>query len=403
MSFKLQRSDLVIVIYLLFIMVLGLNPHNQEFVIKGLPIYLKEITIVVFYSLSFILLFLLRRVRIKRIIILPVILFLYAYLTTIFREYDLAFSYIFYPLFLYLVSLLVSYLYFINIVDYKRFLYLLSLLLVLISLVYAFYFPLGDSGYNRLKGPLGNAASIHVMILLCISVFAANLWSGYGSKNINLIFIVISIFLIILTGSRSALLGLLLFGLIFLIRDITFKKVFLFALLSIATVFIFNNFFAVERISIEDYSRTENLSTSLKIFSLDWGNIIFGSGYGTVWQWYIQDTTHRNIVQYSLILNQQGYLLYHPHSLILWALTELGLIGLTIVAYIFLPIFRNFMRVKDSYIRIIIFGVISTLPSFLFDFFWLKNWSISLIWWLFYFYGTQKFFDTTGNAEVQDF
>lgn len=392
--FLISKTKLLINSFILFFVAVGLSVFNTEIKVNGFPIYIKEIMIVSFYIISYFIIFCLGKKTklIQRDYLIVLFLFIYCFFTTFFYDYGVNYIFILYPLLISFLVFNLSFTYYYHIRDYKLFLTNLSKYLVLILCIYAVYFPFGDSGYERLKGPLGNAATIHVIILLIISVFLSNLINRYGSKFNNMFFLFISIFLLIMTGSRAGLVGLVILSILIFFRKLSFKNLFYLVVLIFIGFIFFKNFFLIDRInSFEDITRTQNLNTGLLIFSDSWKNIFFGSGYGTVWQWYIYDTSDNPMNAYgNMILREGGYLLYHPHSVFLWALVELGLVGFFIVSLIFYPLFKSFFTMKNDYLVVILIGVLSTIPTFLFDYYLFKNWMVSVLWWLFYFYAISE-------------
>jgi hypothetical protein len=81
-----------------------------------------------------------------------------------------------------------------------------------------------------------------------------------------------------------------------------------------------------------------------------------------------------------------GVLLYHPHSVLLLLVVELGAAG---VAYAFalVAVLAKMLRRsrRDRVLPIFVCGVVASAASMLFDLFLFKNVILSVSWWVFLF------------------
>ncbi|QKQ71176.1 hypothetical protein [Acinetobacter sp. 10FS3-1] len=388
----IKKNDLKNYIFILFIIFLGLNPYNSEIILFGFPVYIKEFSLILFFIFSIVFFNFNKIFLVNKYLFLFILLYFYAFFTIFFHDYN-NIIFVIYPLLVSVVIILIAYIYS-DIADYEKFFYYLSWFLTFIFLLYAIYFPFGDSGYNRLKGPLGNAATIHVSILLVISVFVSEIMYGNRVKVLSGIGLFINIFLIILTGSKAALLCLVLFLMLLMMRNFSFKKMIVTVFLGFLGFVAYSLFFLKDRIVLEDFARTSNLETSLAILFSKTSNIIFGTGYGSVWPWYIYETSFSPNDLYGVYLvHSEGITLFHPHSVLLWSFVELGAIGLLIVLYLLISPFFKYFKF-EGYKWVLLCGLLSTIPSFLFDSFLMKNWTISIFWMLFYFFLMSKKYQT---------
>lgn len=381
--FVLNKKDFKVYFFIVFIVFIALSPFNAEIFIYEFPIYVREIFIFFFFIFSLFFVDFNNFFKVKKVLFAFLALYLYAALTLIFHNYD-SILYIIYPLFFSVIIVLLASIYS-DLPNYRKFLYILAWVLTGVFSIYALYFPFGDSGYDRLKGPLGNAATIHVLILLVLSIFIGEILYGNKNKFILLLGAILNIFFIIITGSKTAILCLLLFIVLLSFRNFSLKKM----LGSIFVLFMgflgFNLFFLKERIVMEDVARITNLETSLNMLFSNNLNIIFGMGYGKVWPWYMYETSlFKNDLYGIYLVHPTGLTLFHPHSFVLWSFVELGIIGLFLIFYIFItPVFK-YTKMK-GFDWVLLCGVLSVIPSFLFDSFIIKNWTISMFWILFLF------------------
>jgi len=143
--------------------------------------------------------------------------------------------------------------------------------------------------------------------------------------------------------------------------------------------------------SLEDSSRSDTYSTSFKIIANRTNDLnIFGSGYGSYWDWYILDIEDGSDVDggrtFKIIRTSFGPILYHPHSTFLLLIVELGIVGL--LYFLFLCTVYARLLLRDS--RKLVFpiftcGIVASGFSVFMNFFIFRLHILSCLWWIFLF------------------
>lgn len=192
-------------------------------------------------------------------------------------------------------------------------------------------------------------------------------------KILSVLTIAIGIFVLLIVGSRGALLGLILFGLVFIIYNLYYKKNFLITSLfvGITVIMISTNFYLYRN---SDVIRVDKRLTSFDVSNelsstserLTWyiGAIdgfldkpLLGHGVGN-WK-IIANYYHRNYIK--------GYVIpYHVHNDFLQYFVETGIFGGILYVLFFIFIFRSVYKhqifTMDEKILIIL-----AIATFVFD------------------------------------
>ncbi len=268
------------------------------------------------------------------------------------------------------------------------------------------YFPLGlrsadgieilDFGIQRVKGPLFGSSTGHLILVPALSFAIGEyiLPKHKITKHWNLIGFIL-VLTIISLGSRAGIVCMLIsFSIIILfIKDIRKKilSIILIIFLLIFSLFWIDQYIDTSRFyQIEDISRLTTHQTSWHILTSSIPTSIAGHGYGSYWPWYlmdIEDGGARATGQYINWTNF-GAVLYHPHSLLLLLIVELGIAGLSFFVYLWYILVKTFIcAIKFQSFVPYVAGILGTNFALLFDFFIFKNWGLSLIWWIFVFAG----------------
>ena len=374
---------------------LGLIPQESVNILNtGVPI--SYIVMLLFLLIAVPLLFYKNKNREStRVYILFSAILAWALISSIYSDYIIGYEYILYPILVAWLCLTLSFLYS-KVVSFKninveklitRLAYLLTGIFVLYAIWFSFNFSFSYT--ERLKGPLGNAATIHLIMLPVLAIHLGNVFMK-KRKFIPISASIITFLTIIMTGSRTALICLVLLIFLLLFERISIKKTIIIGLISIFCYLIILNVVSTDRYqSFEDAARQTNLETSLEISTQSSKTLIFGTGYGTIWPWYYYENSEVNPLSGSNMINTlHGRALYHPHSLLLGVLTELGLIALIPLLVILLIMVKSFLKSRKTNTwlkKFLLIGLISSLPSFLVDLYLIKNWNVSIVWWLFLF------------------
>jgi hypothetical protein len=117
---------------------------------------------------------------------------------------------------------------------------------------------------------------------------------------------------------------------------------------------------------------------------------VFGSGYGSLWPWYVTESAVRGGDLYSMgtyiRYTSHGPLLYHPHSTYLMLCVELGLAGVLFCYVLWRALIRVLAR-SSRLKRDTIFasGVLVSCFSPFFDLFLVRRPTRDAVWWVFLF------------------
>ncbi len=321
---------------------------------------------------------------------LLIFIIIYSFISTFWSFYTGQYRYIFYQLVLALVTILIPYsmskITNDKYVDYRKLLSNFSFLITLVLVFYAY-----QNGIDqRLSGPMGTAAILSVVIIPVMGVHLQNLLDGYR-KVLSATGFFISVFGVFLTQSRSGLIVMFLFIAITLLRKPTIKRVFI---MSISTILFMLLFFQnvsldrMENMGFEDSARKIMFDTSLAWWHKTTGTFFFGNGYGSIWQWA---KIQKEIIEYGYspwTLTEQGYIMYHAHSIFNQLASETGLIGLIPFILVVFILFRETIKswfIKNDLKTTILISLICTLPIFITDLLIFRNWNVSIIWLFFFF------------------
>tara|TARA_Y100000590_G_scaffold233532_1_gene263079 strand:- start:4410 stop:5576 length:1167 start_codon:yes stop_codon:yes gene_type:complete len=173
-------------------------------------------------------------------------------------------------------------------------------------------------------------------ILLIISAYYMNIFLNQRSKTKFLLFSIpfsLSLIFLLLLGARGAFVGAVV-GLIYLLRSIGFKNLFINILLIsifLIPLVLFNQdiLLTISRFSglfygTDDSARLFMFSQAIDLWSQDIFTILFGGG----------------IKSYPIFIGENN-LGWYPHNVFLEILCELGIIGLLIFIRIFYSAFQN--------------------------------------------------------------
>ena len=298
--------------------------------------------------------------------------------------------------------------------DVESFLTRLTVCLSAVCLLYFLesYFELGlrspegrdvfDFGIVRLRGPLFGSSVGHILIIPCLAV-SLDRFTARESRRARLFWLV-SLMVLLMSclclGSRAAIICLCCFALSLILtaKGLAIKLLYgsvLSALGAMSLIMVFSRA-SIDRLgSFEDSARSNTYEAAFRIFSSSWQNCLVGSGYGSIWPWYLTDMLDGGPEAYSGYISSTpfGEMLYHPHSTLALVGAELGLPGILCALYCSLCI--GVVLVKARHVRsnlILALGIASSGLALLWDFFFFKNWALSSLW-LMYVFGIVNLID----------
>lgn len=244
----------------------------------------------------------------------------------------------------------------------------------------------------RLATGMGGSAVVHVPLLLATGVLLAAFIAGWR-RWWSLGFAVVGVIAVVLAGSRAGTVCLVLAGVIVGLQWLRSRRAWLAAgaVVVVAAVLVVTVPFLHRLLNPTDELRARNLETSLSLWASTPKHILIGVGSGRLWPWYAFDQHLLRTPWRGMVTTSWGSALNSSHSTFLQVLVELGVAGLVIllpalvVPVVILvrrlwPSLRGRGRPDPDVIPLI--GVVATIPAFFLDTYLLKNYGVSLWWWL---------------------
>jgi len=249
----------------------------------------------------------------------------------------------------------------------------------------------------RVQGPLFGSDDGYFVLIPALAFAVQDLIQTSTQRLFKLSIIFSLMLTLVGLGSRGALLIIGVFlGLIILFNKN--KKIAALAALGviifviIAGVIVFTTSNSGDRLqSLEDSSRSDTYSTSFKIIGNRTNDLnIFGSGYGSYWDWYILDIEDGSDVEggrtFKVIPTSFGPILYHPHSTFLLLIVELGMVGFLYFVFLWTVYARLLLRDSRKLVfPIFACGMVASGFSVFMNFFIFRMQILSCLWWIFLF------------------
>ncbi|GAB4408341.1 MAG: hypothetical protein OHK0021_18930 [Bryobacter sp.] len=248
-----------------------------------------------------------------------------------------------------------------------------------------------DFGIQRVRGPLFGPSTGYFLLLPALGWSLAYVVSRQGKKLWSLLLPGSLLAALLGLGSRAALILLALLVLLLAFRTRQLKKKLLALSLFVVSLgvsaFLIYGQADTQRLqSFEDsYRRSTHETVWTLLSSQSLLEFTFGSGYGTIWNWYLRDVYKgdRIAVGDNLISTPFGISLYHSHSTILELFAEFGLLGGAWLLALFYLLWRLPGASTDFAWRVFAFALLISLASFGFDLFIFKGPRVNTVWWLY--------------------
>lgn len=240
---------------------------------------------------------------------------------------------------------------------------------------------------QRLNTPLAGAASVHVALLLGAAGFLGLAAAG-RARALNTAAASATLLGLFLTASRAgvASAGVLLLVLLFRWRPRRHAVAFRLALggiavAAVAGVAVLHPEFS-RLLSLTDEYRARNTATGLAAVSQNLVTLLFGTGEATMWPWMAYESALVRLEPDWDLWTPFGPVLPNPHSTYLWALVELGIVGLVLLAAALWPVLRGGLRRGlPPLVAPIAMALLLSLVSFATDTHLVKNFPVALVWW----------------------
>ncbi|MDO5093091.1 MAG: O-antigen ligase family protein [Propionibacteriaceae bacterium] len=240
---------------------------------------------------------------------------------------------------------------------------------------------------QRLTSAFAGAASLHLALLFGLAGFLGLAISGYRPR-LHLAGAAATLLAIVLTGSRTgvAMAALLVVALVFRWRPPRYRT----GLRIAAMALTIGGILAVTMwlpqlnrlFSFTDHYRAQNYATGLNAWTTDAVTMIFGNGQGTVWPWAAYE---QGLVPFRAdwdLPTPWGPALPSAHSTWIWALVELGLVGLLVLLVAVAPtVWAGLRPGTPPLVQTLGLAVVLSLVAFATDTHLVKNFPVAVVWW----------------------
>ncbi|WP_420176458.1 O-antigen ligase family protein [Luteococcus sp. OSA5] len=246
----------------------------------------------------------------------------------------------------------------------------------------------------RLATGMGGAAVVHQAFLLSGGLFLGSHLAGHR-RRASLAGVLLSVALLVATGSRAGLGCLVLAGIIFLLwsfpRGLGRGVGRVLAGAAVALALLVALVPSLQRVLVlGDDMRAMNLRTAWDVFTSSPQNLLLGVGSGHLWPWMAFETGHLKIAWRGKVISGFGEHLTSAHSTFAAVAVELGLVGLALFlvlcAALVLRLRREWQHMgtpqADPWAFCLSVCVVAALAASLLDTYLLKSFGIALWWWL---------------------
>lgn len=243
---------------------------------------------------------------------------------------------------------------------------------------------------GRLATRVGGAAVLHVALLIGLAIALAA-WRDGRRPRVSLAVAAAYVGYLVLSGSRAGMISLVAFVVLLagghLLRKARARHLPLRAwglvglgavLLGAAVALVFGQ----RSYDPLGGGRLETWSTGLGAATASAGTIVFGTGFGTLWPWHAFEQGSFQADAGPVKAMPHGETLAHAHSLYVAVAAELGVLGLILLAPVLVAVVWSFLSATSPLGRLLGAALVATLAGFAFDTYLIKNFPVSLIWWL---------------------
>ena len=243
----------------------------------------------------------------------------------------------------------------------------------------------------RLWTQMGGSAVYPVVLVLGLAIAIAGIVRPYR-PNLSAWLAVAHLALMLLTGARSAIvlcIALLVLLVIRLGRRHTglgerlakvSRGVFVLGGIAVAVATLASP--VLGRLDSGSDGRGMTWRVGRAALGHSWERLTFGTGSGSVWPWFAFESGWLKLPYRSRITTPWGPSLYHPHSVYVNILVEFGIIGLILLAMVLYPLLVQWIRGGTVVPVVLSSATLACLVSFTVDTYLVKNFPVSLIWWL---------------------
>ena len=240
----------------------------------------------------------------------------------------------------------------------------------------------------RVATKLGGAAISHVVLILAVAV-AVDAIIRNRHRIISSVAVVSHLGCLAASGSRAGIICLAFFivGLVFFGTSRRGRSRKQWSVLAASGIVVAGVAIwlvsMVREGSLMDPARAKTWALAGRVVVESPGHFLVGTGYGTIWPWFILESSLMPKSSHGMQQTLYGYSLPHAHNLFVQVLGELGAIGLILLLVSLGTVIAVCIKGIRGHFPVLCLGVLATIPAFLMDTYLIKNFPIALFWWFF--------------------
>ncbi|MDO4784056.1 MAG: O-antigen ligase family protein [Propionibacteriaceae bacterium] len=250
---------------------------------------------------------------------------------------------------------------------------------------------------NRLYSGLGGAAVMSVPLLIATAILLAGLRTTERRRWLWGTGVAVGVVMIVQTGSRAGLVtlaayaALVVFDLLRSGRNRRRTVLVAVGVAAVTAVTLVSRPELHRLLLFSDPWRERNFFSAMSALTSSWWAPLIGQGHGSLWPWFFTESGQVPVSYDDMAVSPWGPLLPAPHSVYLWALVELGIVGLGLLLLVVGALLWSWWKAApDSPRRILLAALVASLFSFATDTFLVSNFPASMLWWYLLFVGTSS-------------
>ena len=245
-------------------------------------------------------------------------------------------------------------------------------------------------GIGRVTLPIGAASTAHVPLLLALAVLVTAMVRGGVPLAQVLRGLLVLVTLALLAGGASRY-GVVAASVLCLAVAVRVGRtqpqrrwLAVGAGLAVAGVLVATALHLRPGLTLADGARSATHRAALGHLVSPPPQLLVGEGFGGLWPWLALETSPPGGQVPVTRETSEGVLLWHPHSLYLGVVGELGLVGAALLATLILAVLAACVVVwrRDDALSPAALALALTVPGMAFDLLLLRDYPGSLLWWL---------------------